>query len=503
MSGVTLVFTLLVLVVPASVPTAAADVLRLTPKGVEALRQLGLPVTPSADGRAHVVQGRIIVARDEADRPTLPEPSRYFLFQPLGAAKPSRWEWPWVAAVDHHHIDTLDDLRGMLSNRDKRYGGWPQGLQALLADLDRHGTLRLKPRTAPPVMNAKIVSREGWLSRYLLRGAMTAEERQAMVRSARAKPKEDPLGYSPIDPLHWLIPPETTMGMLIEALGYARRYGEREPSLVPAIRQIAQFISITIYVPESAEGGPDGEKALRLRHFMFAARAAALALVEAASADFLADSAQRGVLQVTPPDDQFPLDVLDLADAALDVVAGFSVPSVDKGRVVEALLRAASGQADDGGGGEPAISNALRARQASVAARAFKTLVALSSVPPRGYQDLGGDFRADLVIEMARGQQGAAYVRAARDALAASGVGSEAEAARVVGSLVDLAFIESRFEDAAFVLRRIANDPTPAAVRRRFTDHLDRRIRELQERQKTGFGGTHELRFLRRWGAAP
>ncbi len=107
---------------------AFADILYLSPKGVEPLRGMGL-AKQHPDGKRYFVRGQIIIQRDAADRPTLKSPGTYFLFRPSNKSATQQLEWAWITST-HYQIDTLDDLRGMLSNRDQPDSEQPRLLLA-------------------------------------------------------------------------------------------------------------------------------------------------------------------------------------------------------------------------------------------------------------------------------------------------------------------------------------------------------------------------------------
>lgn len=180
--------------------------LELSDLGVGALRKQELAVSrPHAGGRGFFIQGQIEVLREATtDAPTLPDPRTYFMFRPLeghfqaaGAdGKPHwtggadlRFEWAWVKGVTYHDIDTLEDVRALSSNRDLRYCNGAEALLALLAELDPDGVLHLKT-TVPAVADDKVLLREGWLSRYLLDGPLTADERTTLVQRLRQLPTD-------------------------------------------------------------------------------------------------------------------------------------------------------------------------------------------------------------------------------------------------------------------------------------------------------------------------
>ena len=124
---------------------------------------------PHANGRGQFLQGQIIVRRDDADRPTLPNPRTFFILRPLpecrSTAAPEqdqadrdaenpfnvKLQFTWTRGMTRH-VDTLDDVRRMISNRDLRYRNGAEAFDALLAELGlkkrrarRHGAERGAP----------------------------------------------------------------------------------------------------------------------------------------------------------------------------------------------------------------------------------------------------------------------------------------------------------------------------------------------------------------------
>jgi hypothetical protein len=559
----------------AHIAGARADILLLNDKGVAALKASGF-AAPSADGRGYVAQGQFIVPRNAADLPTPPEPAAYFLFRPLQqsfhseGAKPSwqnstpqKWEWAWVKGVTHHHFDALDDVRDMLSNRDKRFGGWEESTEALLADLDSSGALGLKT-AAPAPQNKSVVPREGWLSRYLVVGPMTPQERIEMVTRARSRPKEDPLGYSPLDPLLWMVTPESTVSGLVEGIARCAKYGEPEPGLTEACRHAAAFICNALYVPrEKAEakagssnsnsvppvvipplalpfaqpvipglpkipaplGGPApantlAEKAMRIRAFHLQARAALFNHLDAASPQAIAialaqsTSAVADPLRTTMPDDALPLDFMDMAQAALQVTESLAVArEEDQAQLVNALLGLAGGRSDFRGTGAktPAEVKPLDAkllqREDELGKQAFQVLVHLAAAQPPDKDDVAGGFRAELLnaISAAIGEEArTSEATAARESLVLCGIGSAAEIKPLVEGLVSIGYRSDdaqdwHRDDAVYILKRLPQHVPDEKLRNVLQNAIADQLQELKERQKLGTGGRGEKYFLRQW----
>lgn len=498
-----------------------ADTIMLSPAGVAAIRgkSRASPVR-SADGKHELAHGRVVVFRDAQDLPTLPNPSRFFAFQPRNKRADGRqtwsftaaekWEWSWVLAT-HHTIDSLEDLRDMISNRDKRYGSVKDALVALRADIDPTGSLGLRDGSgAPVVTNPRIKPREGTVSRDLI-SPETHEERRALIKEARSQPA-DPLGYSPIDPLFGGgETPEFAIEKLVDAIARARKYGQPENGLLASCLAVARFFTEDLFVSEEKENGPDGETASRIRGFVFRARAAVLSYIEDVSPQGVAirlerQAAQAGsladALRHTQPDDDLPLDVFELARTALEVVGGMINPrNEDRVRVVEALLSLASGRADFRGRDAVALPPEIQSRQEVVAQQAFETLIKLSAAPTPGKEDTGAYFRPEILRFFGSSYAKDSYAKTAREVLVRSGVGGEREIGPLVNDLINLGLTAAQEPSdprlaAIYVLKQLPANIRDERLRQRFQARINEQLDQLEERRRAGTGGPAESRFL-------
>lgn len=488
--------------------TARADILYLSAKGVEALRGRGL-AQPHPDGRRYFIRGQIIVPRDNADRPTLKSPGTYFMFRPSGKSSAQQLEWAWVLET-RHQIDTLDDLRAIFSNRDKRYGSWAVAFNALIAEADPNGTLGFKAaleRNALPASSKAVAPREGWFSQFLQRGPMLSSERTALVRAAKDKGPVDPLGYSPIDPLLQQQTPQATMTMLIEAIARSERHGEAEPGLLDACRAAARFLCETSYIPIEAETGPDGERARDIRAFVLGARATLLDYIESASADALrirlrraAANASADTLRHTLAEDELRLDVFNIARAAMNVLGALSTTrDEDKARLVEALLSVAVAPTNSSTAASlpPAISGEAQA----LAPRAMATLIVLASASSGSPPERSSGFRIELVTQLSSARS-ESQATAITDAILKSGVGSFREIATLIKGLFNIGLAaaasdrDPRLRAATQILKQLPKSPMSEDLRAALQKAINKETLELERRQENGSGGEQERRFL-------
>src|SRR5256885_2167001 len=122
---------------------AKADWLEVNPAGLPAIQKFerdnGLSLLVQHRdpkfGGGHFIRGRVLRVNpdprydDGSDRANLQEPAKYFWFRPMDGnyvPKPKphwvpsnifRFDWRWVRSI-RHEIDTLDDVRSIVSNRD-------------------------------------------------------------------------------------------------------------------------------------------------------------------------------------------------------------------------------------------------------------------------------------------------------------------------------------------------------------------------------------------------
>jgi hypothetical protein len=489
-----------------------ADILYLNGKGAEALKGSGL-VKPHPDGRRYFVRGQIVILRDGADRPTLKSPGTYFLFRPQSQNSQPQLEWSWVVNIKHQ-IDTLDDLRSILSNRDKQYGNWQEAFKVLITEADPSSTLGLKVKlkgNAPPASSKSVAPREGWFSQFLLRGPLPASERTARVRAAKDKGPLDPLGYSPIDPLWQQQTPESTMTQLLEAIARAEKYGEPESGFLAACREAAQFLCETTLPPAEAETGPDGERARDLRAFALGARATLLSTLESAGTEAIRIRLRRAAASASPADallvtnveDELRLDVFDVAKAALTVLGELPMPQTeDKARVVEALFSVVAGYAVPAtANGAPPLPQAVAGLQQEVGQKALATLISLASVSSAGGAERGFGFREEFVVQLSRAPS-AGYAQAVSEAILKSGIGSFREIAQLVKGLFTLGTSLTRFDNdtrpraLAYLVNHLADSPLSESFRATVRSAIAKEIRDLEKRQEIGTGGESERRFL-------
>jgi hypothetical protein len=506
---------------------AAADTLRLTPKGVAALRGKGLAVL-SADGKTSVVHGQLVVERDETDQLTLKYPGKYFRFRPFkkgssGAAKVEQLEWAWVVRQTDD-LDTLEDLRDVFSNRDKRYGGWQQGLQAFLADLDPRGSLGLKKGPVPPVANSKIVLREGWLTRNFLQGMPTPAQLMDMMRAAQALPPEDPQSSTDL-PLARTEPPDALVGSLIEAIARAQKYGEPEPGFLQAALMVGRFLNGPIHLDPEKAKGDDEEKAGRLSLFAQQFTGTVLASLGGCTAESLAggqgaDHSAENLAQRLKPlggrDDYLPIDCVDLALAGVSALAGPEVSRPeDAAEAVDVLLRNAEGRRDFL---DPDMRSefppTLQARLDAVGKLAFDTLVRLARPPSAGQPDLGARFRVEIpaqvfrLVEIGKGS-GLHYRKAASAALLQTGIGNAEEASTLADFFLspftsspaagDLSCDSEKIDLGIDTIKGISKGTTNPAMRQILDRKAELKINEYESRVKVGSAGFCEGFLVDHW----
>jgi hypothetical protein len=419
-----------------------ADKLRLRPAGVAALQGTGLVINAS-DGRDPFVQGQMIVPRDDADLPTLKFPRKYFLFRPLekkggGASLPEqRFEWAWVSSTELD-FDTLDDLRAMFSNRDKQYGGWAKGFQALLAELDPQGALGLKHGDLPPVANPRIVRREGWFSDFLLHGRLPDEELVKKRREASSRPTEDPLGVSFYMPQFQYLDPEHAMGLLLVGIARAQKYGEPEPGFLAAALEAAHFLIETLHIPLSKAKGQDEEGVKRISEYVSRSRWNVLGFILQVDVDTIPPTPTSAFFQYREPDDQLPLNRLDKALAGVSILDAPLVNPLEHDHangLVTALIGAAQLRRDIL---DPEARASLPPEQQmqldAVGRRAFEVLLRSASVPAPGKPDLGAILRSEILAVVFGRHYTAPLKKIPSDAKAATaalleaGIGSNSEA---------------------------------------------------------------------------
>ena len=481
-----------------------ADMIELSTAGLAALRENHL-VEPQAhaDGKGWFIEGQIVVLRDETDQPVLHSPWKYFMFHPLkgpfiptgpdGKPKPDakevRLEFAWTHGI-RQEIDTLDDVRGMISNRDLRFSSGAEALAALLADIDPQGALGLK-KTSPQVADATIMAREGWLSRFLINGPDGIEQRKAEAQRINALPHDDPLSQNPNDPRQWLADGNVAMGVLLEAMARCNKWGEPEPGLKASCLAVAHFICGSIYVVPSEVPVGSRAEANRLYHFVIMARFALLSSAQMGSLPMLSAPPRAGEI-FTPtrlaasPDSAQPVTMLDEAQAALEVLDSCRTPAERPAAhdAVRTLLQYAAGRADFRAAGNlKPLRPELADTADAIGRRAFEILLRYATVAPTGAPENGIAYRNELrpwLTEFGDVAEG----RVAREVLTHAGLGSEAEIPPLLDSLFYLARSEGPRGGAArdnviFVLKRLPGFIADANLRSRFQADVNQRIDQM------------------------
>ena len=505
-----------------------ADMIELSAAGGAALRENHL-VEPQAhaNGKGWFIEGQIVVLRDETDQPVLHSPWKYFMFHPLkgsiiptgpdGKPKPDakevRLEFSWTHGI-RQEIDTLDDVRGLISNRDLRYSSGAEALDALLADIDPQGALGLK-KTSPQVADATIVAREGWLSRFLINGPDSIEQRKAEAQRINALPHDDPLSQNPNDSRQWLADGNVAMGVLLEAMARCNKWGESEPGLKASCLAVAHFICGSIYVVPSEVPVGSRAAANRLYHFLIMARFFLLSSAQMGSLPMLCAPPRAGEVftptrLVASPDSAQPVTVLDEAQAALEVLDSCRTPAEGPAAhdAVGTLLECAAGRADFRAAGNlKPLSPELAVAADAIGRRAFEILLRYATASPTGASDNGVAYRKELrpwltqFGDMAEGQ-------AAREVLARAGLGSEAE----IPPLLDYIFVQAlsagpeqvaERDNLIFVLKRLPGSIADANLRRRFQTEVNERIDQAEVDFKRHEGEAGTKAFLDRYGATP
>jgi hypothetical protein len=549
------------------------------------------------------------------------------------------------------------DLEAILSNRDRVYGGWTEGLRVLAHDIDPAGTFNIFRGTPPmPVAGAAVLQEGGdsglWTGHPLPAPRDYLGQRDAL--QAR-------------NPWSWQIMGNTFAEALLATMARCWRHGCAEPALRHDLQVIGRFLGETLVhsavppplaiVPGTRPGSssppppadpPEAQRfdreAADLRAMAAAARERAdawkrLADRAKATLDSVRDPVNKEVWQATldretaealriaaqaeefelaaaakaklaaslraasappppaiatpapdarahaalaakfgadfrlavlwslgaadpknlqlaamqrrstaypfsspPKADELPLDVFDIANAALDVIswrdaetqsdAGWLTPVRGEGGgggwgdLIHVLALVASG-----GSEFSAASLSVGARQNAVACKAFDILVRLADSAAPGAEAFQRGLMSMLIegrLQTPQPGGGTALQRVARNALMATGFATPELARSSARWLVLNATGDTRdqsgtelpaylsqndfYIDAAILLSAppgAANRPTFGAE---FTDEIKTWTAMFQEYRTHGFGGTKEqLHFLDRWnsqgtvlaGAAP
>jgi hypothetical protein len=514
-----------------------ADIFWVSPAGVTALQPSGL-FRSRPDGKGFYLRGRIVIQRDSADQPSLKFPVKYFMFEPYksantyGAAR--QLEWAWVASAKQE-IDTLDDLRSILSNRDKQYGSWEAAFDELIVEIDPDDTIyhvRLKGKVAPQVVNSGIARREGYLSRDLISGHQvnTGEKQAYLYKKQHGMSPLDPLSYSPIDPLLRSDNGRNTIVELLEAIARAEKYGEPEIGFLEAARQVARFICEDVYPPPDALSGPSKDKAIFILANVANTRNALFGAAVDTDPDRLSDRLTKpgkfgsslndkllytnSYIQV---DDALAINVFDVARAAIEVMEGLRTRrEQDEGELVRTLLFAASGRSDfQSIRGQADFDAVLRARgyhasqlpaevqpmEDSVGKLAFDAIIALAAAP----RDRG-QFAAELTENITDPDSG---VRAAAsEAVIQAGIGKATDITKLIDSYweIGLSGMDSmdrkvdgslpRTVAAINVLKRAGPAIKDPGLRTLYQQYLTKKTKQTEKRVEVGTASREERRWL-------
>lgn len=515
----------LFLVIIVSSITASADVLKLSPVGVAAIRPTGALI-PTSDG-GFVIRGRVTVPRDATGKLTLRDPYVYFMFEPMtgpnryGPAKKMEWRWLTQRKME---LDTIEELRGIVSNRDQRYGSWQAAFDALLKEIDTDDTifhLRAKGGSAQSGGSGVTEFFEGSVSRDMLAGRpMTLEELQAYQRKLAAMPRGDPRGMRPTDTYMQTQTGGSAISQLLEAIARAEKYGEPEPGFLDAARAIAKFICEDLYPAPDSLSGPSRDKAMFIHNFVVESRMGLLGLLAPMYPNLLqmrlqqpsrfGDSAEahfRVDGSYIPFDDVLAIDQFDVAKAAVPIAGELRAARDGDGggdAVIEKMLVAASGRADFRAQ-DPSVRlpAELSPKIDQVGKLAFEKLLGLTKPHPHHRNSLlkAFGYNEDKLPEKAVGA--ASLMIAGTEAIVMTGVASASEVLTFVDAMWEMGIIyEAVYPPwaayAESILRRIPDHSEPAA-RTLFQTYLATRIRQLKERVRLGTASQEEKLWNRRW----
>jgi len=507
--------------------TGNADVIGISQVGLAALQANHLvePVL-RADGKGWIIVGHVIVLRDANDRPILPNPRSYYMFRPLkGPFTPTdvngnpdanahevRLAFAWTAQMDLA-IASIDDVRGVISNRDLRYQSGAEALQALLAELDPIGEMHLKT-AVPAVAYPDIVAREGNFSAFLLLGNMSATERQAEVASAAALAPEDPLSLNPLDPVLGRNEEADSIAYrLVLAAARCTRWGEPEAGLRDSCAAVLHFMCDTLYVEPADVPVGTRAKATIIRNATIRCRHMLINSVSNVGPQVLSRQPPRpyrldGWPQVSLPDDPQPLNNSDIAKVCLEVLDACRTPRVaDRDGVADVLLLCAANRADFRTVGKRPPLPEFAAGADDLGKRAFGVLVDLMAVPSDGSPDTGAYFRKRILNKLVVNDD-PAVIRAAREATATVGVGNDSE----IAPCLDFLFArivdtqsppEQTIEDVVYILHRMPAAIRDTNVRQHFQDEVGRRVAGMQESVAKAQAEEGTVRFVKVYGASP
>jgi hypothetical protein len=448
-------------------------------------------------------------------------------------------DWSYISTV-HYEIDTLDDLSTMMSWRCQltTAGTDPStamqaGLQFFERQLDPQNQLQIGGGGGQAAPNT---AHEGYLTRLLMYGPMGSAERLARLKGARAgngpigqygqaAPSPGTIKYTPTDPDWWDESPEGSLGKLVEAVARCRHASatSTQPLYnIPSSDGIAQCSRLAAQLltsdlagvpPAVAQANPS---AARIRSFAFKARTTLLGLIESVTPDRVAALAKRqvqlrpnespadAVYRYTSLDDELPASVFDIADAALDVLlfnpvnttqlyGMFKPQEDDKRRIVDVLLRVASGS-------QSFTGTVMPAGEESNAGKALRTLTLLAEQSDA----TGAPFRSQILDQVASSDNPCAA--AAKQALLVADLaGNNANADDVqheVQQLFEVALaapsvvapgsnvIDPRTVNAIIVLKQLAGGRSSAA------NAINQRVQQLRTSQQNATGTASEASFL-------
>lgn len=516
----------------AAVLTASGDVIKLSPAGVTALRTTGIAL-PLTDASGYYIRGRIVVQRDAAGRLTLRDPGIFFMFEPMtaankyGAARQMRWSW---VASSKQEIDTIEDLRAIVSNRDQKYGGLDAALIEILRQIDQddsiYHTRSLKPAAGGTGNNSVFVT-EGWLTRNLIAGAIPdlAEMQAYIARVQNSLPRTDPMSYRPNDPL--LVQnggTRETMIELLEAIARAKKYGEPEKGFLAAARRVAAFISDDLYPSEDSHSGPSRDRAGFFLNLAVEARRGLTTQIgfirpQALTSRLARPSRLGNTLEAKLRvershiafDEPMPITIFDVADAAVVVAGGYTLPrSADGGseEMLRSLLFAASGRSDlravETGTSFPgevtSMANAL-------GKNAFDVVVGLA----RDKTDPAAAFHRRLLIAILcdtlamslKDRAGdPSLVAATTQAMIETGISGSVEVVMFVDALWDtgIALVANERPWTTYAVKALKGINVDPASRATYDRYVSKRINDLKQKQDAGGGSPEERRWLERLG---
>jgi hypothetical protein len=322
---------------------------------------------------------------------------------------------------------TYDDMEGLLSNRDRIYGGWDEALKALAHDIDPDGSLGISHGPPPVPVDKTVTLKEGRLS------ALLVDQRNT---------KGIDIG--------------STVVQLGITIARANRYGEPSFGIRKVATQAARFLmDMGAAIPPQQDGA---SHAGRIRGAAIGARYNVAVQIGAAQPQAV-QRLPRDFTGFVPDPPKGPLvpnldlDVLDIANAWLGVlIATDEHGNETRVRILtgktdelfgRSLLAAAFGRPEFGGPAPPG------SRWYVVACRAFATLVALGKVgSPNGnvireavlqtFED--SSFAPDAYSVYQTLASRRPFITAIQAAMVTNGVADAAEAKSLVTRLIKHSF---------------------------------------------------------------